>query len=98
MESQVTARLKELEEREAQVDIREATLEADHEIRDDKLERREKLVADLENKLGRKEADLAAYVGQLQAKVEAVGGGDADWWAKQLGKPLEAKGKPEEGA
>jgi hypothetical protein len=27
-----------------------------------------------------------------------VGGGDADWWAKQLGKPLEAKGKPEEGA
>ena len=89
-ETAVKARLKQLEERESELEEREseaarraALVQADADLREDKLEEREQAVAALEARLGRKEKDLAFYVGQLQGKVESPD--DADWWQKQLG-------------
>jgi len=85
VESTVTGRLKEIEEREAAVAQREAEIEADVDIRMDRLERRELELADLELRLDRKEKDLAVYVGNLQAQGRVLTPDDSDWWAKQLG-------------
>ena len=52
-----------------------------------KLEQRERTIGDLELRLGKKETDLAQYVGQLQAEMERR---ETDWWEKQLGKPVAA--------
>ena len=69
------------EERERELLLREARFEADQDIREDKLEKREAEVAAREEKLGRREGDLGQYVAQVQD----------EWWAKQLGqKPLQA--------
>ena len=70
-----------LEERERELLLREARLDADTDIREEKLEKREAEVAAREAKLSRREGDLGQYVAQVQD----------DWWAKQLGqKPLQA--------
>ena len=69
------------EERERELLLREARLDADHDIREEKLEKREAECAAREEKLGRREGDLGQYVAQVQD----------EWWAKQLGsKPLQA--------
>jgi uncharacterized protein (DUF3084 family) len=74
-------RLVALEERERELILREARLDADQDILEQKLEKREADVAAREEKLGRREGDLGQYVAQVQD----------DWWAKQLGqKPLQA--------
>ena len=70
-----------LEERERELLLREARLDADTDIREEKLEKREAEVAAREAKLSRREGDLGQYVAQVQD----------EWWAKQLGqKPLQA--------
>ena len=59
-----------------------------HDIREDKLDKREAAVAEREEKLRRREGDLGAYVAQVQDDFDRR---DAEWWAKQLGdKPLQA--------
>jgi hypothetical protein len=68
---------------EAAVALREAQIEADRDIREDKLERREAELVSLEERLARRERELATYVGQLQGAMQA--GDDSEWWAKQLG-------------
>ena len=86
IEATVAARLKEIEERESTVALREAQIEADVDIRLEKLEQKEHFLADLETRLDRKERDLAVYVGNLQAQGRVLTPDDSDWWAKQLGK------------
>jgi hypothetical protein len=76
-------RIREIDEREADVEAREARAEADIELRLDKLERREEAVASTEERLAKKERDLSEYVGQVQAQLERR---DSDWWEKQLGE------------
>ena len=44
---------------------------------------------ELELRLGKKESDLAQYVGQLQQQMDQR---ETDWWSKQLGKPVAAAG------
>ena len=79
----MAARLNEIEERESAVSQREAQIEADVDIRMDRLERKELELADLEVRLDRKERDLAVYVGNLQAQGRVLTPDDSDWWAKQ---------------
>jgi hypothetical protein len=68
--------------------LREARLEADHDIREQKLEAREANVADREEKLRRREGDLSSFVAQVQDDFDRR---DSEWWAKQLGeKSLQA--------
>ena len=55
----------------------------DYEIRLDKLEIREKALAELEEKLGSKETQLAAYVAQAQGALQRR---ESEWWSKQLGR------------
>ena len=58
-------------------------------MREIKLEQREKVVGELELRLGKKESDLAEYVGQLQTQMDQR---ESDWWEKQLGKTVAAGG------
>ena len=81
----MNARLKEIEEREQAVLLREAQIEADVDIRLDKLEKQQQELADLEARLERRERDLAVYVGNLQAQGRELTPDDKGWWAKQLG-------------
>jgi hypothetical protein len=84
----VGARSVALEERERELLLREARLEADSDIREQKLEVREAAVADREEKLRRREGDLSNYVAQVQDDFDRR---DQEWWSKQLGeKPLQA--------
>ena len=78
--------MRELDDREAEIEIRWARAEADSELREVKLEQREKIVGDLELRLGKRESDLAQYVGELQIQMEER---ESDWWEKQLGRPVE---------
>ena len=86
----MNARLKEIEEREQAVLLRVAQIEADVDIRLDKLEKREQDLADLEARLERRERDLAVYVGNLQAQGRELTPDDKGWWAKQLGGDKQA--------
>jgi hypothetical protein len=83
----VVARARALEEQEREVLLREARLEADHEIREQRLETREAEAAEREEKLQRREDDLGDYVGQVQSDFDRR---DRDWWSKQLGEPVKA--------
>ena len=56
-----------------------------------KLEGRERTIGELELRLGKKESDLAQYVGQLQEQMEQR---ETDWWEKQLGQPILAAQEP----
>src|SRR5262249_49522388 len=72
IETSMNSRLKEIEERENAVMVREAQIEADVDIRLDKLERKEQELTDLEARLARRERDLAVYVGNLQAQRREI--------------------------
>jgi uncharacterized protein (DUF3084 family) len=65
----------------------EARTEADLELRDEKIEKREREVAEREQRLGQRQNDLAAYVGELQDKLDER---ETDWWRKQLGAEPES--------
>jgi hypothetical protein len=69
--------------------LREARMEADHDIREEKLERREAIVASREEKLSLREGDLGTYVAQVQ---DDFGRRESEWWGRQLGQPLEVTG------
>jgi hypothetical protein len=75
--------MRELDDRESEFDRREARYETDYELRLDKLEHRESVLAELEEKLGSKETQLAAYVAQAQSALQRR---EADWWDKQVGR------------
>jgi hypothetical protein len=60
--------------------------EADLEIRTDKLEKREKALAELEARLGAKETELASYVAKAQHELQRR---ESEWWAKNLGQEPE---------
>ena len=47
------------------------------------------MVGDLELRLGKRETDLAQYVGQLQTQMDDR---ESDWWSKQLGTAAVANG------
>src|SRR5581483_9543719 len=70
------------EEWERDLLLREARLDADEQIREQKLERREKAVELREQKLARRESDLTTFAGRMQGDLERL---DEDWWRKQLG-------------
>ena len=68
MESTIHERMVELDERESLVERREIELEGAFGLREDRIEFRETELADLEQRLRRKEEDLARYVSQVQAQ------------------------------
>jgi len=78
-------RLAELEEREAELDRREASLVAEHDIREQRLEERERDGKDLEQRLAARETHLSSYVAQVQTQFANEG----EWWAKQLGSSVD---------
>jgi len=82
-EANLRERVRELDDREEELERREARYETDYEIRLDKLEAREKALAELEEKLGTKENQLAAYVAQAQGALQRR---ESEWWGKQLGR------------
>jgi hypothetical protein len=69
MESTIQERMRELDEREERVERREIELEGAFSLREDRIEARESELAELDDRLRRKEEDLARYVGQLQAQL-----------------------------
>jgi hypothetical protein len=81
-EAALLERAQDLEQREAELDVREAEREADFELREDRLEHRENDLAQLEERLRRKERELAGYVGQLQDELVRR---EAEWWEKLAG-------------
>ena len=82
MEESLRDRLRELDGREGEVETKEARLEADIEIREDKLERREQELVALQERLGQKETELAAYVAQVQTQLKQR---EDEWWQKVTG-------------
>ena len=56
-------------------------------MRQQRIEEREQALAELEQRLNRKESEVAGYVSQVQAELDRK---EQDWWQKQLGKPPEA--------
>jgi Skp family chaperone for outer membrane proteins len=82
MEESLRDRLRELDGREGEVETKEARLEADVDIREDKLERREKELIALQERLGQKETELAAYVAQVQTQLKQR---EDEWWQKVTG-------------
>jgi hypothetical protein len=79
-------RIRELDDREVELERREAVGEADYELRLDKLEKREKALAQLEARLGAKESELASYVAKAQHELQRR---ESEWWAKNLGQDPE---------
>jgi Skp family chaperone for outer membrane proteins len=86
MEDTLLERIKELDGRESELELKEARFEADYEIRLEKLEKREAMLAELEERLGKQETELAAYVAQAQTELQRR---EAEWWRKQLGSDAE---------
>jgi hypothetical protein len=64
------------------LNLREAQLEAEFEVREQRLEQREKAGAELEATLSTRESDLSMYVAQLQENFDRR---ESEWWTKQLG-------------
>jgi hypothetical protein len=62
--------------------MRGVGVEADIELRLDKVEAREQALAELEQRLAQKEREVAAYVGQVQEDLDRR---ESEWWQKQLG-------------
>lgn len=73
METALQQRLRDLDEREVEVDRREIELESAFGLREDRIETREAQLAELGDRLQRKEEDLARYVGQVQAQFSQRG-------------------------
>lgn len=65
-EQELRKRALDLDVREAELEEKEARFEADVFLREDALESRERAVAELEDRLGRKETDLGSYVARVQ--------------------------------
>ncbi|HET7856576.1 MAG TPA: hypothetical protein VFL41_08980, partial [Gaiellaceae bacterium] len=82
-EKNLRERMRELDEREREFDGKEARYETDYELRLEKLEHREAVLAELEEKLGSKETQLAAYVAQAQSALQRR---EADWFDKQTSR------------
>jgi Skp family chaperone for outer membrane proteins len=82
MEESLRDRLRELDGREGEIETKEARLEADIDIREDKLERREQELVALQERLGQKETELAAYVAQVQTQLKQR---EDEWWQKVTG-------------
>ena len=82
---------REIDDREEELERREARYETDYEIRLEKLEMREKALAELEEKLGSKETQLAAYVAQAQGALQRR---ESEWWDKQLGQRRRRRSTP----
>ena len=87
-EANLRERVRELDDREEEQRRREARDETDYELRLEKLERRELALAELEEKLGSKETQLAAYVAQAQGALQRR---ESEWWNKQLGRDDDAE-------
>jgi exonuclease VII large subunit len=81
LEEQLKLRLQEFDEKELALDRREASMIAEHEIREQRLEDREREGHDREERLSQRETHLQTYVGQLQNGFANEG----EWWSKQLG-------------
>jgi hypothetical protein len=69
-EESLAGRLKELDEREDALELREAAAEADQEIAGDKLERRERELAEREHRVAQREASLETYVASTQSELQ----------------------------
>jgi hypothetical protein len=65
-EQELRRRALDLDVREAELEEKEARFEADVFLREDALESRERAIAELEDRLGRKETDLGSYVARVQ--------------------------------
>ena len=79
----VDARVLELQERETQLEQREAVFEADVQFREDRIERWRTELEELEQTLDRRERDLVSYVDQLQGVMSSHG--DDAWWSRPAG-------------
>jgi chromosome segregation ATPase len=86
-EANLRERVREIDDREEELERREARYDTDYEIRLEKLETREQALASLEEKLGSKESQLAAYVAQAQGALQRR---ESEWWNKQLGRDDDA--------
>ena len=75
-EKDLQRRAEELDRREADMEVESASREADLELREDKVEQQRGELTDLEQRLARKEREMAGYVAQLQ---EALIRRDAVW-------------------
>ena len=69
LEGELGARIEDLTSRERAVEEREVHLLADSELREDQFERREEAAAGREERLQRRELDLASYVSELQGAL-----------------------------
>jgi hypothetical protein len=83
MEDTIRDRIRELDERDAEAEQRQAALDADIILRTDKIEDREAAVAELEAHLAQKEAELGTLVGKAQSELQRR---EAVWWDQQLGR------------
>jgi hypothetical protein len=79
----VDERVIELQQRETDLDQREAEFEADVQFREDRIERWRTELEELEQMLERRERDLVSYVDQLQGAMS--GSSDAAWWSRPAG-------------
>jgi len=83
-EAVVDTRVLELQQRESDLELREAEFEADVQLREDRMERWRSELEELEQTLERRERDLVSYVDQLQGAMS----GSADsaaWWQRPAG-------------
>ena len=72
-----------LNERETELQRREAEFEADVQFREDRIERWRTELEELEQTLERRERDLVSYVDQLQGVMSSHG--DDAWWSRPAG-------------
>ncbi len=79
MEKELQERRRELDERDAALEVREAEREVAFELREDRVEQQERELAALDERLRRKESELAAYVAQVQQHLASgrAGAGSA---------------------
>ena len=83
LEQDLKERAAQAEHLEEELRVREARAEAGVEIREDKLDALARELSAREERIARREHDLAGYVGELQEKFRER---DTDWWTKQLGR------------
>ena len=69
-EATLALRLKELDEREDALELREAAAEADQEIAGDKLAKRERDLEQRELRVVQRESSLEAYVASTQGELQ----------------------------
>ena len=82
MEQTLHDRIRDLDERESEVEQKLASSRPTGSNWATKLDKRESSLEELERRLEQKETQVAAYVGQVQSKLERS---DSEWWDKQLG-------------